>query len=116
MSGKQKRRRLDLRAASREELLTHLEQLTRQRFRTREDVANFVSSKAAKELAKKIRAERNWSLVKQAALAVLFAIAVLQYYSFDVVLQILSLREGVTVFVPVSGADVRSALTLVALS
>lgn len=116
MSAKPSRRRPDLRAASREELLTHLEELTRQRFRTREDVANFVSSKAAKEEARKARSERKWTLAKQAALAVLFAVAVLQYYSFDVALQILSLREAVTVSVPVSSHDIRSAMTLAALS
>ena len=100
---------------SREELLRELEEATGQTFRSREDIRNFVAAASGQKEAKRVRSERRWIIAKHATLAVFLALAVVQYYSFDVLLQILSIR-GVTVFVPVSNPNLRSGLQGASLS
>ena len=48
---------------SREELLKHLEDLTGQSFRTREDVRNFVVATVAQQKDKQTRLARAWRFV-----------------------------------------------------
>ncbi|SRR6266540_786790 len=98
---------------SREELLKHLEDLTGRTFRTREDVRNFVVTTLAQEKEKQTRLARVWRAIKHTTLLLLAVLAFVQYYLMDTLLQMTSLR-GLTVFVPVTARDVRSALAIVA--
>ena len=87
-------------APTSQELLKHFEDLTGRSFKSHEDVRSFIASTVAAKEAKHVRSRRRWNVAKHATLAVFLVLALLQYYSFDVLLQIISLR-GVTVFVPV---------------
>ena len=98
---------------SREEILKHLEDLTGRSFRTREDVRNYVAASLAQGKEKQTRLARGWRAVKQSALLLLVVLAFVQYYLMDTLLQITSVH-GLTVFVPVTARDVRSALAIVA--
>lgn len=101
------------RPESREELLKHLEDLTGRSFRTREDVRNFVAAAVAQEKEKQTRLARRWRAVKHSTLLLFLVLSFVQYYLMDTLLQIMSLHE-LTVFVPVTARDVRSALLIVA--
>ncbi len=98
---------------SREELLKHLEDLTGRSFRTREDVRNFVAATLAQGKEKQTRLARVWRATKQSTLLLLVVLAFVQYYLMDTLLQMTSLRR-LTVFVPVTARDVRTALAIVA--
>lgn len=95
---------------SREELLQELEQATGRSFHTHEDVRQFIAEIEIQKAAKHARSARGWRAVKSTALLVLLALAFVQYYFADALLQTVSLRE-MTFFVPVS-TEVRSELSV----
>lgn len=83
------------RQESDEALRVHFEQIAERRIRTRKDINDYV-----KELTEKVREKRSKSNhLKNAVLAALFVVALLQYYFIDVQLEILT-QPAVTVFVP----------------
>jgi hypothetical protein len=96
---------------SREELLSHLEHLTGQTFRTHDDVRNFVAALDVEKTGEQERKKSTWSVIKSTTLLVLLIFAFVQFYLADALLQMMSLRE-MTFFVPVNTTtqEVRSAL------
>jgi hypothetical protein len=91
---------------SREALLQHLEKRTGWTFTTRADIEAF-----AREVAERKASDeslvRRWLSAKRLTLGVLLALCVLQYYMFDVLLDIASMRSPVF-FVPASTGVLRS--------
>ena len=76
---------------SREELLSCLEQASGRRIRTGEDIESV----------------RRWQKVKDVTLVALAAFAFVQYYTIDVMAQIMALREN-TYFVPTDAPMTKS--------
>lgn len=97
---------------SREEILKHLEDLTGRKFASRDDVRQFVGQNIAEQNTKMARAARAWQAVKNTTLLVLLVLAFVQYYLIDVLKEIVAIN-GLTVFVPVTARDLRSAWELV---
>jgi hypothetical protein len=85
-------------AQSSEQLLAYLEQITRRRLRSREDIRRFAAEAPEME-SQAWRRRVRWSIFRQTAVLSVFALAFLQFYFLDVNLQIQSLHS-VTVFVP----------------
>jgi hypothetical protein len=83
---------------TREELVQHLEKLTGRTLRTREDIQAYVREVSARK-ANDQPAVRRWLKTKRIALAALLAFGVIQYYMFDVLLEIVSLPSN-TYFLP----------------
>jgi hypothetical protein len=93
---------------TREELLAYLERLSGRSLRTHEDVRAYVREISERNAAHRAPFQQ-WVQVKRMALAVLLAFSVLQYYVFDVVLQIAAL-PGPVYFVPASAPAMKSML------
>ncbi len=101
-------------AQSREALLKELERLTGRAFHTADDVRRFAAELKTRGGADSKQSTEWWRKAKNATLLILLVLAFAQYYTLDTVLQIVSMRE-LTVFVPVSAHDIRSALAVVSM-
>jgi hypothetical protein len=100
--------------ASREEILSHLEKLTGQTFRSREDVQKYVGQVTTKKQAIQARSTRVWRQVKHTTLLLFLVLSFVQYYFVDILHEVMSLST-LTVFVPVTERDVRSVLQIVSI-
>lgn len=99
-------------AETREELLQYLEKLTGWTFRTRADVQAYVRELAERKATEE-RSGRGWLNAKQITFGALLVFGVLQYYMFDVLLDIASMRSTVF-FVPATTRVLTSMLNLFA--
>ena len=102
----------DENTASREEILSHLENLTGWIFRSREDVQKYMEQLATERKAIQARSVRAWRQVEQTALLLFMVLAFVQYYLVDVMHELMYL-SSLTIFVPVTARDMHSALQLV---
>lgn len=98
--------------ATREELVQHLEKLTGRTLKTREDIQAYVRE-AAERAPRDEPAVRRWRKFKRITLIALLAFGVIQYYIFDVLLQIASLPTN-TYFVPASTRVLKSMIVTLA--
>ena len=91
---------------SREELIEHLESLAGRTLKTREDVTAYVHAVRARTAAGELSVQR-WLKAKKLTLMALFAFSVIQYYIFEVMLEIATIRST-TYFVPARGQTLKS--------
>ena len=91
-----------------EELVRHLEKLTGRTFRTREDIQAYVREVSARSVFVLPEAQR-WVQTKRILLVALLAFGVIQYYMFDVLLQIVTMPAS-TYFAPVRAPLLTSML------
>jgi hypothetical protein len=97
---------------TREALVQHLEKLTGRTFRTRADIQAYVREVGQRKAADE-PAVRGWLKAKRITLGALLAFGVLQYYMFDVLLEIASMRSTVF-FVPSTTPVLKSMLDVFA--
>ena len=91
---------------TREELVQHLEELTGRTLRTRADIESYVREVSARKATDE-PSVRRWLKVKKFTLIGLLAFSAMQYYMFDVLLEIASMRST-TFFVPASAPVMKS--------
>lgn len=97
---------------AREELLQYLEKLTGWTFRTRADVQAYLREVGERKATEE-RSGRGWLNTKRITFGALLAFGALQYYMFDVLLDIASMRSTVF-FVPAATRVLTSMLNLFA--
>jgi hypothetical protein len=100
-----------LASESNEELRSGLEKSTGQAFVSRDDMRAYVQQRMAEDSIRLARSSRLWQAAKSATLLALLVLAYVQYHLIEVMREIVGLM-GVTVFVPVSRPDIRSAWEL----
>lgn len=85
--------------ASGDDLINYLQELTGRKYASREDINDFFKQLQAEEVGKN-RAATHRRIIREILLLACLLVSYLQYYYWDVNLQIASLR-GVQVYVPV---------------